>query len=167
MEHGEANGSGSANTDGSISSTVSANTTSGFSIVKYTGTEVNATVGHGLGVTPNMIITKKYSAGSEQSWECYHSSLAETQTIRLNSTGALRTSGDYQSTRPTSSVFSLGAFSGINASGATMISYCFADVQGFSKFGSYIGNSSTDGTFVYLGFKPAFVLIKNSGQMLV
>jgi hypothetical protein len=157
-----ANGAGSANTDGSISSTVSANTTAGFSIVKYTGTEDNATVGHGLGVTPNMIITKKYSAGSAQSWECYHSSLAETQTIRLNSTNALRTSADYQSTRPTSSVFSLGAYSGINASGATMISYCFAEKQGFSKFGGYVGNGDADGTFVYTGFKPAFVIFKNS-----
>ena len=155
-----ANGAGSANTDGSISSTVSANTTSGFSIVSYTGTGANATVGHGLGSTPKMIIFKDRS--NVNGWHTYHSSFANaTDLLLLDTDGALYTANNYiNNTRPTSSVFSLGNTAGTNGSSANYIAYCFADVQGFSKFGNYTANGSTDGTFIYTGFKPAFFLAK-------
>jgi hypothetical protein len=162
--------SGTSNTSGSITSTVAANTTSGFSVVTYTGNGVAATVGHGLGVAPSMIIAKSRSQTGEN-WEVQHTSLANTQTIRLNSTAAVRTSADYNNTFPTSSVFSLGAFTGINNNGSTYVAYCFAQIAGFSKFGSYTGGGNTgastpnaDGPFIYLGFRPKFVLIKRTSS---
>ena len=155
-----ANGAGSANTDGSISSTVSANTTSGFSIVSYTGTGANATVGHGLGVAPKMVILK--SRANAYNWGVYHASIGATKYLRLNSTNAEATSSAYfQDTAPTSTLITLGSDLNINDSG-NMIAYCFAEKQGYSKFGSYTGNGNADGTFVYTGFKPAWVLIKRS-----
>jgi len=154
------NTSGSSNTDGSITSTVSANTTSGFSIVSYTGTGANATIGHGLGSTPAMIIVKKRSVAG--SWYVYHQSIGNTKRLVLETTAASTTDANaWNNTSPTSSVFSVGASGTTNASGATHIAYCFAEKKGFSKFGSYTGNGSTDGTFVYTGFKPAWVMIKN------
>jgi len=154
-----ANGTAS-NTDGSITSTVSANTTSGFSIVSYTGNETTgATVGHGLSSTPKMIILK--NRNSTDDWVVYHESLGNTQSIRLNLTNASATTpASFNNTSPTSSVFTLGDWTGVN--GSSMIAYCFAEKKGFSKFGSYVGNGSTDGTFVYTGFKPAFVIFKNT-----
>ena len=150
-----------SNTDGSITSTVSANTTSGFSIVSYTGTGVNATVGHGLGVAPSMIIVKRRS-GDPGDWRCYHKSLGETYLIRLNLTNAALVNPSWNDTAPTSSVFSIGTNGDVNTSGGNHIAYCFAEKKGFSKFGSYVGNGSTDGTFVYTGFKPAFVIVKRA-----
>ena len=149
-----------SNTSGTISSTVSANTTSGFSIVSYTGTGANATVGHGLGVAPKMIIVKRRD--STANWFVYHASIGNNGYLMLNSTDAKDqpNSTVWNNTSPTSSLFSLGTSSGINASGGTYIAYCFAEVKGFNKFGSYIGNGSANGTFVYTGFKPAFILIK-------
>jgi hypothetical protein len=161
----KANGSGSANTDGSINSTVSANTTSGFSIVKYTGTNGTETVGHGLGVAPKMIIIKYYSSG--KNWVTYHASLGATKSMYLDETNAASTSYDYfADTEPTSTVFTVkkdSSYDETNNGSASFIAYCFADVTGYSKFGSYTGNGNADGTFVYTGFKPAFVLQKNSG----
>jgi hypothetical protein len=155
------NTSGSANTDGSISSTVSANTTSGFSIVSYTGTGANATVGHGLGVAPKMVIVKNRS--SVYDWVAWQASFAGTEYIVLNKTDAKGTAtAVWNSTIPTSTVFSLGSNAAVNESSATQIAYCFAEKQGYSKFGSYTGNGSADGTFVYTGFKPAFVIIKRT-----
>mgnify|MGYP000850491678 CR=1 FL=1 len=157
----KANGTGVANTDGSISSTVSANTTSGFSIVSYTGTGANATVGHGLGVAPKMIIVKKYNVTG--SWGVYHNSLGNGNFLYLNDTNASASNSTlWNNTSPTSSVFNLGSSAISNSSSNSHIAYCFAEKQGFSKFGSYTGNGSTNGTFVYLGFKPAFVLLKHS-----
>ena len=157
-----AGGTASSNTDGSITSTVSANTTSGFSIVSYTGTGANNTVGHSLGVKPSMFIIKERGASGE-GWNIYHKSLGATKYIMLQSTNASATSSTlFQNTEPTSSVFSVGADAGTNGSTKTYIAYCFAEKQGFSKFGSYTGNGSTDGTFVYTGFKPAFVLLKRT-----
>ena len=153
----KANGAGSANTDGSISSTVSANTTSGFSIVSFTGTGANATVGHGLGVTPKWIIVK--SRGVEN-WRVYSSYLGATKAMLLNGSNAEDTDSSYWNGEPTSSVFTVGTNAGTNGSSVNMIAYCFADVQGYSKFGSYVGNGNADGTFVYTGFKPAFVIVK-------
>ena len=156
----KANGAGVSNTAGSISSTVSANTTSGFSVVSYTGTGANATVGHGLGVAPKMIIVKNRSVGSTD-WRVGHQSLTWNNEIFLDLTNATNaSSGAWNNTAPTSSVFSLGSGNYGNGSGNSIIAYCFAEVKGFSKFGSYTGNGSTDGTFVYTGFKPAFFLMK-------
>ena len=152
------NTSGSSNTDGSITSTVSANTTSGFSIVKYTGTGSAATIGHGLGVAPKMIIAK--NLGDARSWGVYHASLGATQPIDLDGSGAAFSSSTYwNDTSPTTSVFSTG---GGNNTGSAFdfIAYCFAEKKGFSKFGSYVGNGNADGTFVYTGFKPAFLIYK-------
>ena len=158
----KANGAGVANTDGSINSTVSANTTSGFSIVKYTGTGSNATVGHGLGVAPSMIIFKRL-VGSGWNWTVYHKSLGNNYFVSLNLGNAQSNTSSstyFQDTTPTSSVFSIGDSGHLN--GDDIIAYCFADVQGYSKFGSYTGNGNADGTFVYTGFKPAFVMIKRT-----
>jgi hypothetical protein len=157
----KANGAGSANTDGSISSTVSASATSGFSIVKYTGTGANATVGHGLGVAPKMIIVKNTEA--TENWLVYHQSLENTSALKLNETSAKGSTQYYwNNTSPTSSTFSLGASSEANTNADVNIAYCFADVTGYSKFGSYTGNGNADGTFVYTGFKPAFVIHKRT-----
>ena len=153
-----AGGSASSNTDGDINSTVSANTTAGFSIVKWVGTGSNATIGHGLGVKPAMIITKPTSAIG--SWYTYHKSTDATDFIKLNSTDATADNATvWNDTEPTTSVFTTGtAFD----SGRTFIAYCFAEKKGYSKFGKYTGNGSTDGTFVYTGFRPAFVITKRT-----
>jgi len=150
-----------SNTDGSITSTVSANTTSGFSVVSYTGTGSNATVGHGLSsATPSMIIVKNRSAVKD--WVIYHKSLGNTKFLEFTTSAEQTASNRWNSTTPTSSVFSLGSDNGANGSGNSHIAYCFAEKKGFSKFGSYVGNGSTSGTYVHLGFKPAFVIQKAS-----
>ena len=162
----KANGTGSANTDGSINSTAtSANTTAGFSIVKYTGTGANATVGHGLGVAPSMILFKNLisSGGSAEHWVVYHKDVGATKGLYLNLTNAQDTSSAFfNNTTPTNSVFSLGNADKTNKSGEAQIAYCFAEKTGYSKFGSYTGNGNADGSFIYCGFKPAFVLVKCS-----
>ena len=155
-------GTTSSNTDGSITSTVQANTTAGFSIVTYSGNGSTGTVGHGLGAVPKLYIVKRRN-GSGWSWYTYSVHKGAGHTLYLNSTSA----GDsdttvWQNTSPTSSVFYVGARDGVNGSDGNMVAYCFADIQGYSKFGSYTGNGSTDGTFGYTGFKPAFVLFKQT-----
>ena len=159
----KANGTGVANTAGSINSTVSVNTTSGFSIVKYTGTGSAATVGHGLGVKPDMIFSKPYSTAGD--WNVYNDSFAAQQRIKLNSTAGVSTNTQIFSSLPTSTLVSIGTSGDINANGTSHLFYCFNSVQGYSKFGSYTGNNNADGTFVYLGFKPAFVMIKRSSDV--
>ena len=160
----KANGQGSSNTDGSINTTyTSANTTSGFSISQYTGTGSNATVGHGMGVAPKMVIVKRLNSTSQ--WSVYHESIGNTKHLVLNTTAAESgASANYwNNTTPTTSVFSIGAGTDVNASGGTYVAYCFAEKQGYSKFGSYIGNgSATDGAFIYTGFVPAFVICKKT-----
>ena len=157
----KANGTGVSNTDGTITSTVSANTTSGFSIVKYTGTGANATFGHGLGAVPKMYILKRYD--SSNNWRVYHESIGNGKYMTLETTEAEQTSSGFtNNTSPTSSLISLGNLGSANPSGGSVICYAFAEKQGYSKFGSYTGNGSTDGTFVYTGFKPAFVIAKGS-----
>ena len=153
-----ANGTAS-NTDGSITSTVSANTTSGFSIVSYTGTGANATVGHGLGSAPTMIIVKNLNSTND--WNIGHPALGWDKRLFFN-TNPESSGASWNSTAPTSSVFSIGTAGATNTSSNTHVAYCFAEVKGFSKIGSYVGNGSTDGTFVYTGFKPAFVIMKRS-----
>jgi hypothetical protein len=155
----KANGAGSANTDGSISSTVSANTTSGFSIVTVANVgSGNFTFGHGLGVAPSWVLAKSRDGGK---WNNYFKSLGAGYTIQLPETGAKIVNNTmWQNTSPTSSVvYSHGGQLDANES---YVFYCFAEKTGFSKFGSYVGNGNADGTFVYLGFKPAFLLYKNS-----
>ena len=154
-----------SNTSGTISSTVSANTTSGFSIVSYTGTgATGGTVGHGLGVAPSMIIVKNRNS-SVNEWIVYTKTTTKDKILLLNSTNAVATvSGYWGSAEPTSSVFGVYAAAGAanNNSGNSHIAYCFAEVKGYSKFGSYTGNGNADGTFVYLGFKPAMVIRKRT-----
>jgi len=161
----KANGSGSANTDGSISSTVSANTTLGFSIVKFTTDSAsgNATIGHGLGVVPKIIIRKELLTSG---WDVFHESVTSGGVGRmtLHDTGALDTVNDpFGEVAPASSVFTYNqAWTG--AIGYDSIAYCFAEKQGFSKFGSYIGNGNEDGPFVYTGFRPAYVMEKRAND---
>jgi len=158
-------GSSSSNTNGSITSTVSVNATAGFSVVSYTGTGANATVGHGLGVAPSFIITKVRSA-SGADWGVYHSAIGATQYLLLDTTAAAASSANFwNNTAPTSSVFSVGVGGSTNNSGNTMIAYCWSAVAGFSKFGSYTGNGSTDGTFVYTGFRPRYIMIKRTDNV--
>ena len=158
----KAGGSASSNTAGSINSSVSVNQDAGFSIVSYTGNgSAGATVAHGLNAVPYLMMLKKLNA--EDSWYVYHNSLGNTKKLKLNGTDAeATTSNVWNDTSPSSSLFTLGNNSGINSSGKTMIAYCFAEKQGYSKFSSYVGNGSNDGTFCYTGFKPAFVIIKSS-----
>jgi hypothetical protein len=156
-----AGGSASSNSDGSITSSVSANTTAGFSIVKYTGTGSNATIGHGLGKKPEMIIVKAYE--DAQQWAVQHSALGATKGLRINTSAAAYTSSTrWNDTEPTSSVFSVGNEAEVNTNTEDHIAYCFTSIKGYSKFGSYTGNGNADGTFIYTGFKPAFVLIKQT-----
>ena len=148
----------------SIASTVRARPETGFSIVSYTGNGTNgATVGHKLNSKPGLILLK--SRGDTQNWMVYHSALGANKAIFLSTTDSAATSSVYFSnTEPTSSVFSLGTRAGINQSSDPMIAYCFAPVEGYSAFGKFSGNSSTDGPFLYCGFKPRFLLLKGVTQ---
>ncbi len=161
----KANGSTTAsNTSGSITSTVQANTDAGFSIVTYTGTGSTSTVGHGLGVKPDMMILKNRDSGS-RNWIVYHkdTDASTNYFLRLNTTDAKSYSGGrFNGTQPTSSVFTVGTAVQTNENGDGIVAYCFNSVQGYSKFGKYVGNGSTDGAFVHTGFKPAFVMTKNT-----
>jgi hypothetical protein len=156
----KAGGAAVTNTAGTISSQVSANTTSGFSIVTYTGTGLgsSATVGHGLGVAPSMIIIKARS--TTEDWYVYHSSLGLNKYLRLNLTDAVGTATNLFNT-VNSTVFN-PSYTG--TSGITNVAYCWSEVAGYSKFGSYTGNGSADGPFVYLGFRPRWVMIKHTNQ---
>jgi len=155
-------GQGTSNTDGSINTTyTSVNTTAGFSISLYTGTGSNATVGHGLGAVPKAIIIKELNPASTRAWRVYHEGMGNSKVMYLNQTDSQASdSTAFNSTSPTTSVFSLGTSVGTNESGKNFIAYCFAEKQGYSKFGKYEGNGNADGAFVYCGFKPAFTLIK-------
>jgi len=156
----KAGSSNTTNTSGSITSTVSVNATAGFSIVTYTGTGASATVGHGLGITPSMIIFKNRSDGTT-SWAVYHTSLGISQQLVLNTTAAAATiSNKFSGTNST--VIGLNNGSDVNEVSNGIVAYCWAAVKGFSAFGSYTGNGSTDGPFVYLGFRPRYVLTKRT-----
>ena len=152
------NTSGSSNTAGSITATVAANTTSGFSVGKTTGTLTSGTitVGHSLGVAPSMIFWKRTDGVSN--WQVYHKSTG-TGLLQLNQTSAVNTSASFW---PATSNITFSVANNLYGSGETYAFYCFAEVKGYSKFGSYTGNGSADGTFVYTGFKPAFIMYKNT-----
>jgi hypothetical protein len=156
-------GTNTSNTSGSITSTVSVNTTAGFSIVTYTGNSTaGATIGHGLGVAPSMIFTKTRSSAAGN-WGVYHKSIGATQVLNLNLTAAAATSSAFwNNTAPTSSVFTVATSNDVNASATTYVAYCWAEIAGFSKFGSYLANASADGPFIYTGFRPKYILIKGS-----
>lgn len=160
----DANGAGSSNTSGSITSTVSANTTAGFSVVTWTGNgTVGATVGHSLGVAPKMVIMKRRNGATN--WQVWITGFNATTFLFLQSTNAVSTAENYfNSTLPSSTLLTLSANSEVNASGGTYVAYCWAEIAGFSKFGSYTGNGSTDGPFVYLGFRPKYLMIKQSNS---
>ena len=151
---------------GSIDSSGSVSNTAGFSIVSYTGTGGTETIKHGLSSKPAVILVKKRSGAAN--WYMYHhknTSAPETDFLVLNSTAATSdNANNWNDTQPTSSVFSVGASGTTNPSGGTMIAYCFAEKKGYSKFGSYKGNGSSDGTNVFLGFKPAVLIYKNTSQ---
>ena len=160
----KADGNPVSNTSGSITSQVRANVPAGFSIVTYTGTGANATVGHGLGVTPSMMIVKAISA-SGNDWIVGHISLPSrvNDALVLNSTsGTLTIAGEWYQA-PTSTTFGVGP--NISGSGLNYVAYCFSQVSGFSKFGSYTGTGNTDGQFVYTGFRPKLIITKQTGAI--
>ena len=153
----KAGGTAVTNTSGTITSQVSANTTSGFSIVTYTGTSGAGTVGHGLGVAPAFIIAK--SRNNAVNWITYHQSTGKDAYMNLNTTNASASLSNYWGTSVNSTTFGFLSNAYDNANG-NMVAYCWSEIAGFSKFGSYTGNGSTDGPFVYLGFRPKFILFK-------
>jgi hypothetical protein len=152
-------GSSSSNTSGTITSTVSVNASAGFSVVTWAYNSSGGTIGHGLGVAPQLIIQKDRTNGS-YSWDVYHASLGATQRLSLNNTNATQSQIVWNNTSPTSSVFSSGASWYTNAD--SMVSYCWTPIAGYSAFGSYTGNGSADGPFVYTGFRPKFVMMKRT-----
>ena len=154
-------GQGSSNTAGSINTTyTSVNTTAGFSISSYTGNaSAGATIGHGLGAVPKFVIFKRLnSAGS---WQVYHHSIGNDHVLKLNSTDNKANDDTFlYDTTPSSTLITLGGGGLVNGSGNNFICYAFAEKTGYSKFGSYVGNGNANGTFIYTGFKPAFIIIK-------
>jgi len=156
----KANGSATLNEEGSIDSQVSANTESGFSIVTFTGTGSNETVGHGLSSAPDCILfLRRDTSGSDH--KVYHSALGATKNLRFNNSDAVRTDSTFfDDTEPTLNVFTVGGSR--FASSSTHVAYCFHNVEGFSKFSSYVGNGNADGPFVYTGFRPAFIMSKRT-----
>jgi len=154
-------GTTSSNSDGSITSTVQANTTAGFSIVQYVATGSNATVGHGLGVEPDTVWVKNRDTDSRH-WMSYWRPLGGTDRMIFNTGATASTSTSFNNTSPTSTVFSIGTSAHVNDTSDNYIAYCFASVEGYSKIGSYTGNGNADGTFVYTGFRPAFIIYKKT-----
>jgi len=158
----KANGQGSANTAGSINTTyTSANTTSGFSICQWTGTQSTGTIAHGLNRVPKIYFVKNLD--TTDSWNVFAKTgyMDENYRLLLDTTGVRISDSDaWNSQVPTSSLFTVGSNTGTNKSGSSLIAYVFAEVKGFSKFGEYIGNGNADGAFIYTGFKPAMVILK-------
>ena len=160
-------GTTSSNGDGGITSTVQANTTAGFSIATYTGNSNSpSSIGHGLGVVPKFYIIKQRDAVN--AWKVYHSGMAtaaEDYVMELNTEAAREDNAIWNDTGPTSSVINFTDHGAVNQSGETYVAYSFAEVQGYSKFGKYIGNGNANGPFVYTGFKPAFVMQKRTDDV--
>ena len=156
-------GTTSSNTDGTITSTVQVDPSSGFSIATYTGTGSAATIGHGLGVKPSFILVK--NRGAINSWGVYAEGVAsdpETDYLVLDTTAAVADDSTYwNDTAPTTDLFSIGTNAAVNTSSGTYVAYCFANIEGYIKSGSYEGNGDADGTFVYTGFRPAFIVTKS------
>jgi len=159
----KANGSGSSNSNGSITSTVSVNTTAGFSIVKWTGNGVaGASIGHGLGVIPKLILVKRTNADGNN-WTVYHASLGNTHRLELNNdTVSTSDAGAWNNQTPTANVFYTGNNTTVGNNGSTYIAYCFAKKTGYNSFGIYTGLNSSNGNFIYTGFKPSFIITKRT-----
>tara|TARA_R100001082_G_C4336610_1_gene148101 strand:- start:10 stop:1086 length:1077 start_codon:yes stop_codon:yes gene_type:complete len=153
----------SATSVGTIDSTGSINTTSGFSIISYTGSSANSNVGtvaHGLGVAPKVLIIKDRDA-SDSDWIVFHSGIGNNKQLDLNNTGAeVTNTNTWNNTAPSSSVFTIGNNSYVNNNGNDYICYCIAPIKGYSAVGTYKGNGNADGAFVYTGFKPAWIMVK-------
>jgi hypothetical protein len=155
----KAGGAGSANTDGTINSTVSANQTAGFSIVTYNGNgSSGATIGHGLGVAPEVVLVKKTNSGD--AWSMLHPNVEATKYMRLDSDTGEVNDNVFNNTRAGNDVFTVDSDGQVNGNGNTFVAYCFKKKKGFFTTYEYTGNGNADGPFLYLGFKPAFVIIK-------
>ena len=147
----------------SIDSVYQTNTTTGFSIVTWTGTGSAGTIAHGLGATPQVVILK--SRDNAHDWLTAHNSMHSTpweKYLTLHTTNAVADDVIWNDTAPTSTVFSVGSYDSTNGNNVKLVAYCFSEVQGYSKFGSYKGNGDADGTFVYTGFKPAWIMTKRT-----
>ena len=160
----KAGGAASSNSNGSITSSVSVNTTAGFSIISYTGTGSVATVGHGLGSIPDMVTVKNLSTGSTEWRSMFPNAKGAEYNLNFSSQNPWNDGTEFNDTMPTSSVFTIGTAGDVNTSGNSYIAYCFKNIQGYSKIGTYTGNGSTDGTFIYTGFKPAYVWMKSTSH---
>ena len=153
----------STNEDGSVDSTLSVSQTSGFSIGTFVGTGSVLTMGHGLGVAPDFVIVRVINGDDDDNWNVYHSALGNTKALRLNLSNASSTGDTYwNNTSPTSTVTTIGTNSSHNVNTKTSLAYSFAAVEGFSAFGSYEGNTNVNGPMANLGFRPAWVMIKNA-----
>ncbi len=165
----KAGGTAVSNTAGTITSSVSANTTAGFSVVTYTGNgSATASYGHGLGTTPQFIISKSRNNANADAgyWDVYHVSLASQYALFLQGTNAAFLATSLWASAPTSTVVNIGNGSGVNSgSAATYVAYCWAPVAGYSAFGSYTGNGSADGPFIYTGFRPRYIMVKSSSAV--
>ena len=163
-------GTTSSNSSGTITSTVQAHTTAGFSVVTYTGTGSAATIGHGLGVAPKMIWVKRRSAveNTQVYWKDDYQGIDETDYMELSTNAAqVDDATRWNDTASTSTLFSVGTHAGVNDSGSTYVAYCFAQVQGFSHFGHHYGNSNEPtAPFCYCGFRPKFVMIKSNSEAM-
>tara|TARA_Y100000052_G_scaffold27477_1_gene35542 strand:- start:1502 stop:4000 length:2499 start_codon:yes stop_codon:yes gene_type:complete len=156
-------GSTATNNDGSITTQVRANPTAGFSVISYTGGGSAGTIGHGLGVAPQAIITKRRSAIED--WKVFHQDISAAHFLKLNATQVQTSNTNvYPNTAPTSTVYSVGSHDSVTGNNDTYIAFCFSEVAGYSKFGSYTGNGSTDGTFIFTGFRPAWLMVKAISQ---
>ena len=158
----KAGGTAVSNGDGTITSSVSASPESGFSIVSYTGTGSAGTVGHGLGKAPSMVILKNRDGA--YFWPIYHAGVAAPATTYLEFDTVIAQTGEthWNSTAPTSTVFSVNTQLSVNNLSDEYIAYCFAEIEGYSKMGSYVGNNLTDGPFIYTGFRPAWLMVKRT-----
>ena len=161
----KAGGAGSANTNGALSSTVSVNTTAGISITKYTGGGAASTVGHGLGVAPKVVLIKDMTSAND--WRMYHASYGNQSQLSISQTSAADSGNTamWNSTSPTSTVFSIGTHGNVSTNSSNYMAYCFAEKKGFSKFGKYYGNGNTNGPFIFCGFKPALVIFKKTNDV--
>lgn len=159
----KANGTAVTNTAGSITSSVSANPTTGFSIVRWTGTGASGTTGHGLGVAPKFMILK--DASNSYNWYVFTTATGSNLRFEGLNTTSAASSQPSQFTTTSTLITNIPGIVSLNTSGATMILYCWAEIAGYSKFGSYTGNGSSDGPFVYTGFRPRFLLVKSSTEV--
>ena len=156
-------GTTASNSNGSITSTVQANTKSGFSIITYTGTGSNATIGHGLSAKPDFFTIKNRDGGAGMAWATYHSALGATKYLEIDANdGAYSGSTRFNDTEPTTSTIGIGTISHVNSSGSDYVCYAWHNVEGMQRFGSYTGTGNADGAFIYTGFRPRLLAVKKT-----